>query len=148
MPPPARPCRLTSIQIHLNPQGFPKDSLTEEAGSRSRQARAPSDTGRLHLLSEDHLLLSGHVPLAGRTLSKHRELPGRGELVGHIAGHTVGEPGLKEHSFNNHAWVHRFCALHMARWRRGREWGVWRAACNAGGLLSTDAGRSLISSPP
>lgn len=112
MPPPARPCRLTSIQIHLNPQGFPKDSLTEKAGPRSRQARASSDTGRLHLLSEDHLLLSGHVPLAGRTLSKHRELPGRGELVGHIAGHTVGEPGLKEHSFNNQAWVHRFCALH------------------------------------
>lgn len=117
MPPPARPCRLTSIQIHLNPQGFPKDSLTEEAGSRSRQARAPSDTGRLHLLSEDHLLLSGHVPLAGRTLSKHRELPGRGELVGHIAGHTVGEPGLKEHTAST--IMHGFTASVLSIWQDG-----------------------------
>lgn len=124
MPQPVPSCRLTSIQIHLNPQRFSKNCLTEKAGSRSREVSAPSDTGHLHLVSKHHLCLCGHVPLTGCTLSKHSELPRRGELVGHVAGHTVRGKGSTSSTITQHPQLPcstktSFGAGGVAQWGEG-----------------------------
>lgn len=84
-------CRLTSIELHLDPHRVPKDSPAERADSWLRQARAPSYTESLHPVLNCHLLLSHHMPLTGCALGKHGEFPSGCELVDHVAGLTETE---------------------------------------------------------
>lgn len=79
-------CRLTAIEHHLDPQWFPEDSAAEEAASRRGQARAPRHTEPFRLVSDRHVLLSHHMPLAGCALGKHGEFPRGCEPVAHVAG--------------------------------------------------------------
>lgn len=138
MPQPVPSYRLTSIQIHLNPQRVPKDGLTEKAGSRSGEVGAPGDVRYLHPVSQHHLFLCSHVPVTCCTLSKHSKLPRRGELVSHMTDHTVR--GKESTSFNSHACIHNSYALQrQVGWagsvaRQGEGLSI---VCEALGLISS-----------
>lgn len=144
MPQPAPSCRLTSIQIHLNPQRVPEDGLTEKAGSRSGEVGAPGDMRYFHPVSQYHLFLCGHVPVTGCTLSEHSELPRGGELVSHMTNHTVR--GKESTCFNSHACIHNSQALQ----RQVGGPGVWLGgvALWGEGLSSVCETLGFISSTP
>lgn len=100
-------CRLTSIELHLNPHSILEDNLAERAGSWFGQARAPNHIESLHLVSNCHLLLSCHMPLTSCALSKHSEFPRGCELVDHFSGQTAGNRNVTSvGNVQTHAFTH------------------------------------------